>query len=365
MQVLFGGRSYRFPAEALGGTAESPRLRPAAELLLRWLAERDGPVGVIHDSFGVLSTLLHERPGTIYLSDNYSHHRRRLAALAANGLPASDSGLPRLDEPAQLQYAVVQVPKSLELFEAYLANLAANAPALKAVAASFMTRHFTPRLLEIAARYGEVSQSRAYKKARTLVISHWKGAGQGPTPPRQFSYRGRAYAQYPGVFSTGKIDFATRFLLETWDGHPSLGPDPSVRRILDIGVGTGVIGLDLRAQHYPDAQLFGTDVSHAAIRSARANAPLADYRWQDDLRGFEPGAFDLIVTNPPFHDGHRNSIGPTLELFKQAKPLLTKYGRLVVVANRHLNYATHLRRSFNTVIAAASTRKYVILIASA
>ena len=75
-------------------------------------------------------------------------------------------------------------------------------------------------------------------------------------------------------------------------------------RILDIGTGSGALLLAL-LHELPNATGTGTDISPAALRVARENA---DY-W-----GFEPrctfvacdiastieGAFDLIVSNPPY-----------------------------------------------------------------
>jgi release factor glutamine methyltransferase len=77
-------------------------------------------------------------------------------------------------------------------------------------------------------------------------------------------------------------------------------------RVLDLGTGSGAIGLAL-ARERPLAQVLATDVSVAALAVATRNGErmkLGNVRWlQSDwyerLAGDE-GAFDLIVSNPPY-----------------------------------------------------------------
>ncbi len=74
----------------------------------------------------------------------------------------------------------------------------------------------------------------------------------------------------------------------------------------------------------------------------------------------EPKRFDLIVTNPPFHDEYQTDISVSLDLFLQATERLSASGYLVVVANRHLNYLTHLRRYFDEVTTVAENEKFIV-----
>ncbi len=76
-------------------------------------------------------------------------------------------------------------------------------------------------------------------------------------------------------------------------------------RIVDVGTGSGCIALAL-AKELPQAEIHATDISPAALDIARANA--ARHRLDDRvhfhqidlLEGFEPGTFDLVVSNPPY-----------------------------------------------------------------
>jgi release factor glutamine methyltransferase len=81
--------------------------------------------------------------------------------------------------------------------------------------------------------------------------------------------------------------------------------DPTRRlRIADIGTGSGAILLALLSE-LPDAIGYGTDISVAALRTARLNA--ADLGLADraafiacDYAAALAGSFDLIVSNPPY-----------------------------------------------------------------
>ncbi|MEO0733887.1 MAG: methyltransferase [Bacteroidota bacterium] len=357
--VTYREMAYCFPTLALGGTPEAPRLKPTAELLLDW-ARETAPV-VVHDDYGVLTTCLGGGGSQYFLSDKYTHHLRLAAALEANGLDLSaQTRFTPLDEVAPLPArAIMQVPKSLDLFELYLWCLTRRAAGVERIAAAFQTRHFSARMLEIAARYaGTVSQSRAYKKARLLYLDDLR-AHEEPLPFREVVFRARTYRQYYGVFSAHHVDYATQFLLDEWDRKPVLRDLPVPRTILDIGCGNAVIG-DRLLVRYPAADLVATDVSAVATASARYNVARAQVQWTDQVPAPPDPGYDLIVTNPPFHEGHRNTVDISRELFRQAAASLSPAGHLVVVANRHLNYATHLRRLFPTVLTVAESRKFVV-----
>jgi release factor glutamine methyltransferase len=75
-------------------------------------------------------------------------------------------------------------------------------------------------------------------------------------------------------------------------------------RLADIGTGSGAILLALLSE-WPNAWGIGTDISEAALRTAKANArqlgfaPRAAFVACDYTAALS-GAFDLIVSNPPY-----------------------------------------------------------------
>lgn len=128
-------------------------------------------------------------------------------------------------------------------------------------------------------------------------------------------------------------------------------------RIADIGTGTGAILLALLSE-LPDAYGVGTDISEAALRTARTNA--ADLHLADragfvacDYAAALSDGFDLIVSNPPYirsaeiaglaaevrdHDplaaldGGADGLAAYRALIPQAARLLAPRGALVVEA---------------------------------
>ncbi len=76
-------------------------------------------------------------------------------------------------------------------------------------------------------------------------------------------------------------------------------------RIVDVGTGSGCIALAL-AKELPSAEIHATDISGEALEVARANAARHQLTSQihfhraDLLHGLAHGAFDLVVSNPPY-----------------------------------------------------------------
>jgi len=76
-------------------------------------------------------------------------------------------------------------------------------------------------------------------------------------------------------------------------------------RILDVGTGSGCIALAL-AKELPSAEIHATEISTAALEIARANAARlqleasVQFHCTDLLQGLELGAFDFVVSNPPY-----------------------------------------------------------------
>ncbi|MEW6162439.1 MAG: peptide chain release factor N(5)-glutamine methyltransferase [Nitrospirota bacterium] len=76
-------------------------------------------------------------------------------------------------------------------------------------------------------------------------------------------------------------------------------------KILDLCTGSGCLALAL-AKEFPDAQVYGIDISEVAIRYAKENAEINGIKNVTFLKGslFESIAqlvtFDLIVSNPPY-----------------------------------------------------------------
>ena len=83
--------------------------------------------------------------------------------------------------------------------------------------------------------------------------------------------------------------------------HLASNPAP-VRRAVDIGCGSGP-GAVLIALAHPGAEVLAVDINDTALRLTRVNAALAGagvVPCRSDLLRDVDGAFDLIVSNPPY-----------------------------------------------------------------
>jgi release factor glutamine methyltransferase len=88
--------------------------------------------------------------------------------------------------------------------------------------------------------------------------------------------------------------------------HVERAPSPAnPPRVADVGTGSGAIALAL-AKELPQAEIFATDISAAALEIARANAARhqlesrIQFREADLLAGFENSSLDFVVSNPPY-----------------------------------------------------------------
>ena len=72
------------------------------------------------------------------------------------------------------------------------------------------------------------------------------------------------------------------------------------------------------------------------------------------------GKFDLIISNPPFHDGINTAYRAVQELIGQAKKHLNQGGELRIVANAFLPYADLLQHHFDVFDVLAQTSKFKV-----
>lgn len=355
MKYNYNGRDFvikRYPATT------NRSLQPwnaADELILEYLENKDSESPVlINDRFGFLATtLFHLKP--ISVIDYKSHQKSVERNYTSNSLVLKSRYLIKpFDELSEFEVGVIKVPKSVEEFEFQVQQLHRSLSDDGVIICGFMTKYFTPQLLEIASKYfNEVEQSKAKKKARLLILKNKKTIEE-QSLKINIEFSDKVYTQFPGVFSSSHIDYATQFFLE------HLTVSDSDIKVLDLASGNGIIA-DHILQQQPTSEVHLMDDSLLAVESSKLNvAKNAKFRWDDSLESYEDNSFDLVVSNPPFHFEYENNIEVALGLFEQVKRCLKESGRFILVANQHLNYKTHLDKIFTYCSISAENDKFVV-----
>lgn len=168
------------------------------------------------------------------------------------------------------------------------------------------------------------------------------------------------------VFATNRLDDGTHLLLRTLSRvapPPRRNPacSPSAGVAIDFGSGSGIIATWLAVRGYA---VTAIDISQHALQSTRltaaANHVQVGTRRSDGFGRTPEGSADLIVSNPPFHDGTAKDSTPTLTMIRRAGAILRPGGELWLVYNSHLPYLPELRRHVGVTTIEARDRNYIV-----
>jgi len=160
------------------------------------------------------------------------------------------------------------------------------------------------------------------------------------------------------VFAASKLDAGTRLLLDTLEVHPT-------DEALDIGCGAGFLGLHvahLAAKGYVtmvDVSLAAVaKAQHAVIQSNLTNVRVVP---SDGIAAVHDQRFDLVVTNPPFHQGGIQTREIAERFIREAAQVLRPQGRFYLVANRFLKYEPVLQAYFAHVAEVGGDTGYKVV----
>lgn len=357
-------RNFRRP-----GSRGQLKAWDAADELLIEQACRVIPAGdncrvlVVDDQFGAL-TLGLEAYTPMVLADS----AMLAESLKLNRIDlASDSPYSWLNPPAgPFDAVVMRIPRQLD-YLAYILRWVNQVLSPSGVLlAGGMIKHLPDRSVDV---FSSLVNTRevvpARRKARVVVCS----PGEATLDQWPDLWRGYRLAEpgpelkgLPAVFARERLDIGTRLLLPEVSRAATELREGA--RILDLACGNGVLGV-VALSRQPSAELVFADVSSQAIASAQNNLAVAtgnkgaSFHHSDGIPE-GAGAFDLILLNPPFHEGGVVGDHIALRLFSEAARHLSVRGRLLLVGNRHLGYHRSLKRFFPRVNQLAADPKFVV-----
>lgn len=296
-------------------------------------------IGDTHGALTLGAIALHGATGV------RAHTDLRVAelALAANAERTGTTGFTvsdRLDATGA-RVVLVQAPKALDALREIAEVVAAGADPSVTVLVGGRVKHMTRAMNDVLGdSFTDVHATLARQKSRLLVAS---GPRPGPPSfPRTADHPdlGITVVAHGAAFAGTKVDLGTRALLAALPGGGS-------GAAVDLGCGTGVLAVALARAGF---DVLASDASAAAVASAAATAQangVADrvrVTRDDALAGVEPGSVDLVVCNPPFHQGTTVHAGIADRLFAAAGRVLRPGGQLLTVYNSHLPHRAALRR---------------------
>lgn len=365
----------RYPEPVGRGQQQSLRAWDAAdEYLLQQCLDWQGSaeltaessVVIVNDAFGALAVALHD-VSPISVTDSFLAHEACRRNFQANKLELEQVTL--LDSfqlpDSRADIILIKVPKTLALLEDQLYRLRAVIGENTKIVAAGMVKHIHTSTLKLFENIlGVTTTSLAKRKARLIFCQADSSAWSGQSPyPTRYTLENTHYqiTNHANVFSRASLDIGTRLFLK----HLPRGFEN--KDIIDLGCGNGLLGL-VAVSKNTGANLSFYDESYMALASAKENmqaefgtAITAKYIADNCLESAENESADLILINPPFHQG--NVVGDFIawQMFVDAKRVLRPGGEVWVVGNRHMGYHLKLERLFGGCNTEASDAKFVVL----
>ena len=195
-------------------------------------------------------------------------------------------------------------------------------------------------------------------ESRTDVIKLWISEGLA----RQVDLGdGIVFKSQPGLFSWNRVDEGSRLLAAHLPGDlKGTGAD--------FGAGIGYLSYRvltgdhrLTGWHVLEADMRALDCARENLAGVRDKMTL-NFGWVDltkPVPALPP--LDVIVMNPPFHDGKTTEASVGQGFIRTAAHHLKKGGRLFMVANTHLPYEAILNEVFKSHRPLAQDRGFKVI----
>ncbi len=330
---------------------------------------RPGELAVVDDNYGALTL----GAAALHGATEVRVHQDLLVGELALARNAERTGLAgcyrQLTLGADLvdgaRVVLVQAPKGLEALREIAEVVAASARPDVTLLVGGRVKHMTHAMNDVlGASLTNVSATLARQKSRLLVA---RGPRPGPSSfPRRQEHPDLelTICAHGAAFAGTKIDIGTRALLGSLQRTV-----PTARTALDLGCGTGVLAAVL-ARSRPELAVVAVDQSAAAVASATATAAANGLAGRirvvrDDAAASLPdGSVDLVVCNPPFHQGTTVVTTAAERLFAAAGRVLRPGGELWTVYNSALRHKATLTRLVGPTHVVDRTPKFTVTVST-
>ena len=373
-EAELGGQTiklHRFPLEQKNRSLQA--WDSADEYLIDYLQNQHADaknILIFNDAFGALTCALHvlDTEQTIKVTsfnDSFISQQACKYNLKENQLENRqtlflDSLTPLSTD---IDLVLVKIPKNAGFLQYQLSLLSHLKDDLPVIAAGKAKDIHTSTLKSFSHFIAEPTTSLAIKKSR-LIFSQTKLKKQTCKFPVNWPLENTEFTllNHANVFSRDALDIGARFF-----GH-YLPQGKKPLRIIDLGCGNGVIGLQVLAK-MPNAKVTFVDESAMAVASAKANIENnlpkrvhdCEFIQNDCLTDFTSNSVDLVLCNPPFHQAQAITDHIAWQMFVQAKKVLRSGGELRIIGNRHLDYQEKLLRLFGNCKVIGNNKKFTVL----
>ncbi|WP_209323420.1 class I SAM-dependent methyltransferase [Brevibacterium renqingii] len=337
---------------------------------------------VVDDAHGMQTTLM-GRLAEVETRHDRIDEERSVEDTVEVAETAAETGNPPVEDGQDPHetWAVVNAPKATNALAETIATLHPSVTTIIVIGRSDAMSRAVNK--ELARGFGRVDVSPGVGKHRMII-----GSRPLPTPSlSRFPKHGTI--THPGngdlevrahgaCFSGIRKDEGSALLLDSVQSlltasgtGEEAAPDSEFApgSVLDLGCGNGWL-LTAVMQATGAARGAGLDVSRAAVASARATAEAngidVDIRLADAADSTDPelkglGEFDLVLLNPPFHQGTAIETDSAEAMMAAAARHLAPGGVVITVFNSHLRYRGRLEAIIGDSEQLARNKKFTVI----
>ncbi|BFM07084.1 methyltransferase [Halioxenophilus aromaticivorans] len=171
---------------------------------------------------------------------------------------------------------------------------------------------------------------------------------------------GNALYSKPGVYGWNKIDAGSALLVDYLKQSQS-AINAHTQSVLDLGCGYGF--LTLAAHQLGIKSISATDNNAGALLALQATAHHNQFdvtAWPDDTAASCHQKFDLILCNPPFHQGFEHSKDLSSKFCQAIARLKASDGQALVVVNQFIKLEAFTAGLFKQTTPVAGNGSYTI-----